>query len=644
MSLKTPKKVLKDGEFRSNPLGPGLYEFGPFRVDPRERQIHRDGAVVQVTAKAFDTLLLLIERSGHLVEKSEIMHAVWPDSFVEEGNLSVTVHMLRKALGDDSSEHKYIETLAKRGYRFVAKVREIYPDEAESIIQVANQPDTLVAAKNRPGVLIAYGRPMAFSALMVCALAVVAFHSWHVTKAGGKIQSLAVLPFRSTNPNAVPDDLGLAMADAISSRLGSTGQILTKPTSDLSKYAGASIDPLAIGHEQKVDAILSGSVEGLPDFVRVTAQLVRVSDGSVLWTDRFQESAGRMFALEEEVESGVARSMAIRLSKDSTSGPPKRESADFNAYKLYLEGRYFWNKRTEDGLRRSIEYFQQATTEDPQYAVAYAGLADSYSLLGSYGVEPAAQAYPNAKSAALKALELDSSLAEAHNSLGMISFYYEWDWKQAEREFKRSIDLNPEYALAHTWYGVNLAALGRKDEAVEQVQEAKELDPLSLIINTEVGRVFYLVRNYDQAKLAYRKVIDLEPQFARAHTRLGMTYAAEAKFRDAIREFEQAQQLSGADPYLDGLLGFAHARLGDTAEARRLLEKLTKRSEREYVPAYSMALICVGLDERDRAMELFSRAYADRSAYMVYAKTDPLLDSVRSDPRFAALLNMMKLS
>src|ERR1700747_1080261 len=195
MSLKTPKKVLKDGESRSNPRGPGLYEFGPFRVDPRERQIHRDGAVVQVTAKAFDTLLLLIERSGHLVEKSEIMHAVWPDSFVEEGNLSVTVHMLRKALGDDSSEHKYIETLAKRGYRFVAKVREIYPDEAESIIQVANQPDTLVAAKNRPGVLIAYGRPMAFSALMVCALAVVAFHSWHGTEAGGEIPSLAVLRF-----------------------------------------------------------------------------------------------------------------------------------------------------------------------------------------------------------------------------------------------------------------------------------------------------------------------------------------------------------------------------------------------------------------------------------------------------------------
>jgi DNA-binding winged helix-turn-helix (wHTH) protein/tetratricopeptide (TPR) repeat protein/TolB-like protein len=642
MSFKAPKKVLKDENSDANSLTRLVYEFGAFRVDPAEREIRKNDVLVSVTAKAFDTLLLLIQQRGHLLEKSEIMHAIWPDSFVEEGNLSVTVHMLRKALGDDSGEHIYIETVPKRGYRFIADVQEIKSGGSDVPADAFAQPDPVIIPVTKDRWSFAFRSGMAYLAAAVFVLVLYAMYSWHSSSAATRIQSLAVLPFRSFESGGAPDDVGVALADAISNRLAHSGRVIARPPTDLNRYSKSPNDPLTIGREQKVDAILSGRVERLADQLRLTVRLVRTSDGTLLWADTFVEPATRTYALQEKVEKGVARSMAIRLAKESKSDPVDEESRDGYAYKLYVEGRFFWNKRTEDGLRRSIEYFQQATTEDPKYALAYAGLADSYSLLGSYGVEPASQAYPNAKSAALKALELDDSLSEAHNSLGMIAFYYEWNWTRAEGEFQQSIELNPNYALAHMWYAIALAALKRDEEATAEIQRAQELDPVSLIINTEVGRVLYLTRHYDEAISAYKKVIDLEPQFARVHARLGMTYAAQGKYREAIQEFSIAQQLTGADPYLDGLLGFAHARLGNNLEARRFLERLSKRSQHEYVPAYSMALICVGLGERDRALELFARAYSDRSAYMVYAEADPLLDVVRDDPRFTSLLASMR--
>ena len=448
MSFNTAEKNLKIGGLEER-KSRSVLEFGPFRVHPEERLVLRCGRSVRLTAKAFDTLLFLLHRSGHLCDKSTIMQAIWPGSFVEDGNLSVTIHMLRKALEDDGGEHKYIETVAKQGYRFLAAVKN---------------------------------------------------------------------------------------ADEIPSR-----------------------------------------------------------------------------------------------------------SQSATAYHLYLKGRYFWNKRTEAGLRRSIEYFQQATLEDSSYAKAYSGLADSYALLASYGIEPAEQAYPSARGAAQKALQLNGSLSEAHTSVGIISFFYEWNWTEAELEFRRAIELDPNYPMAHTWYGVTLAALGRGPEAREEVERALELDPLSLIVNTEVGRIFYLTRKYDLATAAYRSVIDLDSQFARAHTRLGMTYAAEGEFREAAREFKLAKQISD-DPYLDGLLGYTSALLGNGEEARNLLEQLTIRSRRGYVPAFALALIYVGLRESDQALELLTRSFAERSSYMVFAKADPLLDPLRSDSRFQVLLDRMRLS
>jgi DNA-binding winged helix-turn-helix (wHTH) protein/TolB-like protein/tetratricopeptide (TPR) repeat protein len=618
------------------------FEFGPFRLEPAERLLLRNGEVIPVTAKAFETLLVLVRRRGHLVEKSELMVAVWEGSFVEEGNIAVAVSMLRKVLGDEGKDHTYIQTIAKRGYRFIGEVREL----------TKSDPDFGLPQKPSPApakLLHLHGESLMLKvqigilALGCFAITMAVVHARKTSAAQAEIHSLAVLPFRSLNSDPAYAQIGLGIADAIITRLGASGQIVVRPTNAIMKYANLPTDPLAIGHDQKVDAILVGNIETHSDRVRVTVQLVRVADGALLWAERFEDTPQQMFALEQDVEERVAQSMSVRLSAETTKNQTPLHIPDSKAYQLYVEGRYFWNKRTDEGMRRSIEYFQRATMEDQHYALAFAGLADSYTLLASYGVESAKQAYPNAKAAALKALDLDPSLAEAHTSLGMVSFYYEWNWPQAEDEFRRSIKLNPNYPLAHAWYALDLAAMGRQEESITQMRRAADLDDLSLSINTELGRVYYWNHQYDRSIAAYRKAIDLDPQFARAHTRLGITYAAQRHFADAISEFKQARSLSGPDPYLDGLLGFAQAFSGNAGAARKLLEELTERSQHEYVPAFSMALICIGLGERDLAFEWLAKSYQDRSTYMVWIKADPLFDSIRSDPRFTALVNQMGL-
>src|SRR5579864_3849381 len=618
-----------------------VYELGPFRIAPHDRLLLREGKPVPLTAKAFDTLLVLVRNGGHLVERAELMKAVWGDCFVEDGNLAVTVSMLRKALGDEGEERRYIQTVAKRGYRLIESVRQL-PESAEPTLPPAPGASLPVARSKPGGVVTLLKIAVLVAATLAGAAAWMRLHN--ARGAVPLIRSLAVLPFQTLAPTGESRDyLGLGMADALITRLGSTGRIIVRPTSAVVKYANGTLDPLAAGREQKVDAVLDGHIQSLSGTVRVTVQLLRVEDGASLWADTFEENPERVFALEDAVAERIAGSMFIGLSGEQKRRMERQQTEDANAYQLYLRGRYFWNKRTKEGLQRSISYYDQAVVQDPNYALAYAGLADSYGLLGSYGVESASQSDPRAKAAAVKALQLDDSLAEAHSSLGMIYFFDEWKWPLAEREFQRAIALNPNYSIAHTWYGLNLAAVGRFDEALTQVRRAQELDPLSLIVDTDVGRILYLSRHYGQAIEAYRKVLDLDPNFGRAHTRLGMALAAEREFGPAREEFRKALQLSGPDPYIYGLLGYTQALSGNREAARQLLRQLLQRSHREYVPPFSMALICIGLGDRQAALDWLDRAYQDHSTLMVYAKTDPLLDPLRSEPRFAALLQRMNL-
>jgi DNA-binding winged helix-turn-helix (wHTH) protein/tetratricopeptide (TPR) repeat protein len=566
-----------------------LYEFGAFRLDPAERLLLREGQPIRLTGKALDALLVLVRANGHLIEKSDLISALWGQTIVEEGNLTVLIWQLRKALGDDVLEHKYIQTVAKRGYRFVAEVRQV------------------------------------------------------VEVNPAQIRSLAVIPFRSLSADVSQDHLGIGLADTIITKLGSMGQIIVRPTTAVIQYFDKRADPLTIGREQQVDAILAGHLEVLSDKVRVTVQLICVRDGSLLWAKSFEDSSHQVFALGDVVAEQIAESTSIRHSVRTEMRSTRQNTRDPKAYRLYLEGRHFWNKRTVEGLRRSIDSFEQAIAKDPQYALAFVGLADSYVLLPSFGIESALKAWPVAKAAAMKALQLDNTLAEAHASLGMVNFYYEWDWLNAEKEFQRAVALNPNYIVAHNWYGLTLAATGRLAEALGEVWCAEAIDPLSLSVNIEVGKIFYWSRKYDMAVAAYRKVIDLNREYARAHSRLGMVHAAREAFDDAIDEFKEAERLSGPDPYLKGLLGYAYACLGNTSEARKMLQELEQRSRCSYVPAFSMVLPSIGLHEDERVFEWLDKSYEDRSTNLIYVKIDPLFDTIRSHPRFVALLHRMGL-
>jgi DNA-binding winged helix-turn-helix (wHTH) protein/tetratricopeptide (TPR) repeat protein len=547
-----------------------LYEFGPFRMDPPERLLEREGHPVAVTPKAFDILVTLVERSGHLVEKSQLIQAVWKDSFVEEGNLAVTISALRKALGDDTGkESKYIQTVPKRGYRFVGNVREVVESDAP-------------------------GPP--------------------ILGLSGPLEPL-------TLPVIVPSQGGAVAPRPLISEAAPNEQPRRGNRWVPSPFGFASIALLVT-----VPAIYLGILRLSGHHPAVATQVEPIAVQDTIVADAGRLSASPMF-------SSRARS---RIKLSSASIP----SAD----QLYITGVFFWNKRTVQGLRRSIEYFEQAAIQDPRNPLSFAGLADAYVLLDSYGVEPSREAYPSAKNAAIKSLQLDDQLPEAHASMGMVLFFDEWNLPRAEQEFRKAIALDPNYAMAHAWYALVLVAMGRSQEAIAQARNAHNLDPLSLIVNTELGWALYSSHQYAQAINTYKSVIDLDDGFARAHTRLGMVYAAQGDFSSAIREFRKAQGLSGPDAYVDGMLGYALARSGNTAGARKILLELRERSSHEYVPAFSLAMISLGLGDNGQAMDWISQSFQEHSTYLVYAQTDPLLDRIRKESRFSALLSQMGLS
>ncbi len=637
-----------------------LYEFGSFELDPTERLLLCQGRPVPMTPKAFDMLVALVARSGHLVEKEELMRAVWPDSFVEEGNLCVTVSLLRKALHVHPEGHKYIETVSKRGYRFVAGVKQTRQDspspltidriEEPSFIDPGNE----VPIPSRPEFKPAPASiPKTQSRIWLtfAAAAVVAgtffFSRLLPTKAISRgaeataVRSLAILPFQNLGAN--DEYIGLAMADALTTRLGNTGKILIRPTSAIQKYANSPQDPLVVGREQGVDAVLRGGIQRESDRVRVTVQLIRARDGVQLWADTFDGKSTNIFALEDSVSEHVARSIGLQLNGEEKKRFARRPTENRQAYEAYIRGRYFWNKRTDEGMKKGFEYFQQAIVLDPTFAQAYVGIADSYATLGLYAAMPPKEAFPAAKEAGKKALEMDPALAEAHATLGFIAFYYDWDGVAVESEFRQAFDKNTNYAIGHSWHGEALAAMGRFPEAISEAKLAQENDPLSMSINTNAGWTLFLAGRHAEAMEALKKIIEIDPNFPRAHFRLGSAYEDGGMHADAIAELQKAVQLSAGDPYYEGALGHAYAVSGNVSAARRMLVVLKSRSTKRYIPAYAIALIYAGLGEKDNAFLWLEKACEDRSTSLAYLKVDPVLNSLRSDPRFSALVQRIAL-
>ena len=633
-----------------------LYEFGPFQLDPPERLLLCDGHPVPMTPRAFDLLVFLVERGGHLVEKDELLKAVWHGSIVEEGNLSVTISFLRKALNDDRGQHKYIETVSKRGYRFVAGVRQVgepesvlprlRPEDSRGIIEESLVQDQPAAVVPKP-VNVSSKRVFRWNILMIAlvlgALSILVWVVTHRVAVTSQVQqeevirSLAVLPFQTLGVERGDEYLGLGMADALITRLGDTGKVIVRPTSAIQKYNGKELNPLVAGQEQGVDAVLDGRIQREADRVRLTVQLIRVRDGVQLWGETFDKQFTDIFALEDALSERVAQSIRLKLTGEETRRFTKRSTERPDAYEAYVKGRYFWNKRTDKGMKKGLEYFRQAITLDPTFAEAYVGVADSYATLGLYAVLPPKEAFPAAKEAAKRALAMDDGLAEAHATLGFINFYYDWNGVDAGNEFRRALGDNPNYAMAHSWYGESLAAMSRFPEAVAEAERALEDDPLSLIIGSNAGWTLSLAGNADQAIEILKKAIEIDPTFPRTHYRLGRAYEQKKSYELAISELEQAVNLSGGDSCYQGSLGHAHAISGKTDQARKVLQELEGRGAQQYVPAYAIALVYAGLGENDQAITWLQKAYEDRSTSMVFLKLDPELGSLHSDPRFEQL-------
>ncbi len=624
-----------------------VYAFGPFLLDSRERRLLRDGQPVSLTMKAFDLLEVLAKNDGRLLRKEELLRLVWPDAVVEENNLTVTVSALRKALGEGPTDRQYIETVPRRGYRFVADLREVAAERnaratsgaAIAALTPAAEAEVSQAEKER-------NRPVwAAAAALACVfVAVGAVWMYRPRPAPlAPVRSLAVLPFHSlTGPDG--EYLGLGMADALITRLSSTRVLIVRSTGAVQKYVRSDVDPVAAGHELRVDAVLDGSIQSAAGRLRATVRLLRVSDGATLWAQAFDERRSDIFSLQDSISQQVADGLTLRLTDTQRTLLTRRDTDDTEAYQLYLQGRFFWNKRTREGFQRGLAFFRDAVERDHTYARAYTGLADSYIGLTYYQYERPREAMPRAKAAALKALAIAPSLAEAHVSLAHIHGNYDWDWTAAEREWRQAILLDPEYATAHQWYAVHyLTPAGRLEEALAEARRAQQLDPLSPVFNAFVGATLLFARRYDEAIEVCQKTIDLYPEFGVGHWYLGRACLQKGLFPEALAELRDAVRLSGESPLMQGTLAFAYAASGDRANARAMLAELMRLRAGHYASAVDLAMIHAALGEREEAFRWLDEAAAERAFHLVYLDVWPELDVMRPDPRFTEMVHRIGL-
>jgi len=614
-----------------------FYEFGAFHIDTVERLLFRGEEKIPLTPKAIDTLLALLENKGRVLDKDELLKMVWPDTFVEEGALARNVSALRKVLGNGADDFQYIETIPKRGYRFVAPVKDLTPPDDVEVEPEEVETEELDDGRkwlSRAAWLIA-------TALLVL-LAVLAYPRVRqiiTSSFQPRVKSLAVLPLRSASNDAGQEYFTEGMTEELINTLAKIEPLRVISLTSAMTYKGTNKTLPQIAKELNVDAIVEGSVLKFENKVRIAVQLVEGSTERQLWAERYEEDLRDVLALQEQVASAIAGEVQLKL--DRNRAQPRQVNPE--AYLACSYGRYYWNKRTPEGFQKGIEYFQRAISKDPTYAPAYAGLAEAYALLGSasYDVLPPRQAMPKAKEAALEAVKLDKSLAEGHTALAYVLLSYDWNLPAAERELKQAIRLNPSYATAHHWYAHYFLAKGQPEQALAEIKRAQVLDPVSLGINVGLGWYLYHERRYDQAIEQYRLAIEVNPNFWMAHCTLGMAYVQKQQYAEALAEFTKAAALSGSPTFAIANIASAHALSGKTAEARQELARLENTAKQHYVPAIYIAALYLALGDNDHGMTWTQKAYEERSDYMVYLKTEPAFDRLRPDPRFQHLLQLI---
>lgn len=606
-----------------------IYKFGKFVIDPREKTLFTDGEPTHLTPKEFETLWLLVTRNGHALSKNELMSALWHDSYVEEGNLTKQISRLRKILGDDAR----IETIPKHGYRFNADVETIAERSPGNPARLVSQtPNT----KRR----VPFVAAVAFIA--TSALAAAYFLIVRRTETSTDLpRSIAVLPFKHVGGDGVDDYLQLGLTDALITKLGALKQVIIRPTNAVRSYGDR--EPLAAGRDLAVDAVLDGNVQRIDQQVRVTLQLIRVRDGKILWSGKFDERFTDILRVQDSISQQIAQSIEPDLTGEERSLLAKRYTQSQDAHQAYVRGRILWNNRTAADIGKSIEQFNEAISKDPNYALAYAGLADAYSLLADYRGAPGPQSYENARAAAQKAISLDENLAEAHTSLAYVSMYRDWDWQKAESGYRRAIALNQNYATAHQWYAEFLTAMGRFDEALAEIRRAQEIDPLSAVINAGEVWTLYFARRYDDAIAKGRELAQRRPDFAEVHEYLKRCYDQKGMFAEAIAARQMRRKLVGLDPAETE----AAKRAISASDARTYwqsrLELETTEARSEGPSAFDFAEIYAKLGDFDRSFEWLEKALEERTYTMMYLRVAPNLDPIKDDSRFQTFLKRVRL-
>ncbi len=615
------------------------YEFGRFRLKPAERVLLREGELVPLTPKVFEILVTLVEHGGQVVAKDDLMKRVWPNTFVEEGNLTQNISLLRKALGESPGGVQFIETVPRRGYRFVADTNQSWSDEVvpaipETRIDTAPVVPIPSTTSRSGGVKRTPLYALAAAVVVVGIIGLVYFTSAGKAGNSSAIQSIAVLPFvdESSDPDA--EYINDKIAESLINSLSRLPQLRVVPRSVIAGYKGRDIDPRKVGQELNVRAVVTGRMRRHGDIISIQADLIDLESVAQLWGQHYDHKVSDVMLVQDDISRDIFENLRLKLNVE--------EKKQLEAYGFYLKGRNAWNKRTGDALLQAIDYFNQAIAIDPNHGAAYAGLADCYNMLVVYGRLEPKEGFPKAKEAATKALEIDESSAEAHSSMAFIKFRWDWDRAATEREFQEAIKLKPAYAPAHQWYSSYLVAVERFDEAIAEAKRTEELEPLSFVASSHLGWIYYLSGQNDRAIEQCKKILELDPSSFPARRYLGLAYEAKGMYPEAITEFQTGVKLSGS-PLMLALLGHAYAASGKTAEAKQVLNDLQQLQDQRYVSPYTVAAIYAGLGDQEQAFKWLQTAVEERDIWLMNLKVDPVFAKLRSQRQFTDILARIRL-
>jgi TolB-like protein/DNA-binding winged helix-turn-helix (wHTH) protein/Tfp pilus assembly protein PilF len=640
--------------------------FGVFEVNLQARELRKHGTRVRLSGHAFEILALLLERPGEIVTREQLRAHLWPaDTFVDfEHGLNTAVKKLRAALGDSPENSRYIETVPRHGYRFVAPVETAGQQAITKTDVGADATRRLVSGfaqgsgeTTRPGLSLSVAGKSIVAALVLIGVALVL----NVAKTRERLlallqpssepartinlttnpsRSVAILPLENLSGDREQDYFVEGMTDELTTDLAQFQGLRVISRTSAMHYKGTNKTAQQIGKELGVDTLIEGTVERVGERVRIRAQLIDCLTDRHLWAKSYDREFKDVLALQSDIARDIVEQTQENVSPQSIRPSVNLRPVDASAYEAYLKGRYFWNKRTPEGFQQAVESFQQAIAKDPNYARAYSGLADTYVLMSSYSLAPPDQIIPKARAAALRALQFDERLAEPHASLALVTESYDWDWQTAEKEYQRAIELDPNYATAHHWYAEFLALQGRFDRALTEMQHARLLDPLSLIMAIDNAAILYYARQYDGAIEQYRAVLAMEPGFGHAHIAIA-AYAQKGQFADALAEIERWRRSTGGQ-WSWGYEAYVRGRAGQTARARYALEKFRETNRQSKSdPVGMFALAYTGMGNKDEAFAWLQKALAEHSFVLLALKVDPAYDPLRSDPRFQDLLRRL---